>query len=297
MLENTAMLVSLSLRGIQSARKDKDTTAFVLRSQQAEQDAGNWTAKLWPKEALDPIRSIDTKIRAFFHYKTLPWTDSGQRILAAKSYTAFMDELRALRYSREHAVYDFLADYELWIDRARQMRGNAFDSTQYHTKAKAERRFKLEVEVSPLPSAADFRITLRDSEMIRLQEELTDRIATAEATAKREMFARIAAPVADLLTKLTDPDTKLTEATFNAVRAIAVAIPEINLWEDPAIEALRRQLATLTDLHAEDLKNSRSDRTRAAAKASSILATMAPWMQTDEPAGESPDEVAPGVAA
>jgi hypothetical protein len=286
MLHNTAMLATLSLGGIQSARIDKDTTAFVLRSQQAEAEAGRWTARLWPKEALDPIKSLDARIRAHFHQKTLPWTDSGQRILSAKAYLDFMDAVRAFKFQREDTVREFLDHYQTWIDAARIMRGNSFDPDNYPSRQKAARRFKFELEISPLPAADDFRITIRDSELTRLQEELTDRLAAAEAAAKRDMFSRIAAPVSDLLAKLSDPDAKLSESTFNSVRAIAAAIPEINLWDDPAIEALRAQLATLTDLHAENLKESRSDRSRAASKASAILATMAPWLNDEDTEAE-----------
>lgn len=294
MLNNSAMLVSLSLSAIASSRADKDTTQFVLRAQQAGEDAGRWTARLWPKEALDPIRSLDTRIRAYFHQKTLPWLDAGQRILSSKIYLPFMDEMRALRNERETAVRNFLQDYELWIDRARVMRGNAFDGSQYPPFHKARARFDMEIEVSPLPSADDFRIQIREEELESLRTQLTNRIEAAENNARRDLFARIAAPVTELLNKLSDPEATLRDSTLNSIRTIAATIPEINLWEDPAIEALRKSLENIAATPVSVLKESRSDRARTAAKASSILATMAPWMELDE---ESADEDAAENAA
>lgn len=283
------MLVSLSLGSIAAARADRDTTAFVLRAQQADSEAGRWTARLWPKEALDPIRSIDTRIRAYFHQKTLPWTDAGQRILAARIYQTFIGEMRALRTERDTAVNRFLDDYDRWIDRARTMRGTAFDSSQYPPLHKARNKFEVTIEVSPIPTGEDFRITVRDSELQQLQQDLTARLETAEANAKRDLFARIAAPVTDLLTKLSDPDATLRDSTLNSIRAIVATIPEINLWEDPAIEALRTQLAAIAAIPIDSLKESRSDRARTASKASSILATMAPWL-TDDQSDTTEDE-------
>jgi hypothetical protein len=294
MLNNSAMLVSLSLSAIASSRADKDTTQFVLRAQQAGEDAGRWTARLWPKEALDPIRSLDTRIRAYFHQKTLPWLDAGQRIIASKIYLTFIDEMRALRHEREAAVATFLGEYERWIDKARVMRGNAFDGGQYPPFAKARQRFSMELEISPLPSAADFRIQIREEELESLRSQLTDRIEAAENNARRDLFARIAAPVTELLNKLSDPDATLRDSTLNSIRTIAATIPEINLWEDPAIEALRKSLESIAATPVAVLKESRSYRARTASKASSILATMAPWMELES---ESADDEAAENAA
>lgn len=282
-LHDKSLLVSITLGGIAAARIDRETTSFVLRAQHAQDEAGRWTARLWPKQALEPVRSIDSKIRQYHYQKTLPWLDNGSRIIASRTFNDYTDHLRSLRYERENAVNAFIDHYDNWIDQARQMRGDAFDPSEYPSVTKAARKFKFDVNASPIPAATDFRITLDAPEMERVQQELDARIAHAEAEAKRDLYSRIAAPVANLLEKLADPDSRITDASLNAIREICDSIPDLNVFDDPAIDALRDRIAVgLATLRPEALKESRSDRSRAATKASDILSTMAPWLASEE---------------
>ena len=281
-LHDKSLLVAITLGGIPSSRIDRDTTAFVLRNQNAEDEAGRWTARLWPKEALEPIRSIDSQIRTYHYSKTLPWLDNGHRILASRVFQDYSDHLRGLRVERENAVWGFLDHYESWIDRARQMRGTAFDIEEYPSRLKAKRKFKFEINAQPVPCSGDFRITLDAPDLKRIQDELDERVQAAELAARRDLYGRIAAPVAALLERLADPDSRITDATLNAIRSLVDDIPDLNVFDDPEITALRDRIAIgLATLRPDTLKESRADRNRAATKASAILQTMAPWLQSD----------------
>lgn len=281
-LHEKSLLVSINLGGITSTRIDRDTTAFVLRSQSAEDEAGRWTARLWPKEALEPIRSLDSRIRSYHYSKTLPWLDNGHRIIASRAFTHYTDHLRGLRFEREQAVFAFLDHYPSWIDRALQMRGSAFDAHEYPSRSKAERKFKFDVHCEPVPCSNDFRVALDAPDMDRIQKELDDRIAEAELAARRDLYGRIAAPVASLLERLADPDARITDATLNSIRDLCENLPDLNIWDDPEITALRDRITHgLCSLRPDSLKESRSDRTRAATKASGILQSMAPWLAAD----------------
>lgn len=282
-LQEKSLLVCITLGGMPSSRIDKDTTAFVLRSQAAQDEAGRWTARLWPKEALEPVRSIDSRIRAYHYSKTLPWLDDGKRILASRVFNDYSDHLRSLRFEREVAVAKFMSNYEDWIDRAREMRGTAFDYSEYPSRAKAERKFRFSINAEPIPCADDFRVSLAAPDMAQIQSDLTARIALAEESARRDLYGRMAAPVAALLDRLADPDSRITDSTLNSVRELCDAIPDLNVWDDPEISALRDRIAIgLATLRPESLKESRSDRSRAASKATSILAAMAPWLGAEE---------------
>ena len=62
-LHDKSLLVSLTLAGIPSSRADKEITADVLFRENASADAGRWISRLWPREAMEPIRSLDAQIR------------------------------------------------------------------------------------------------------------------------------------------------------------------------------------------------------------------------------------------
>ena len=229
---------------------------------------------------------MDSRIRSYHYSKTLPWLDNGHRIIASRIFTEYSDALRSLRVERENTVLGFLDHYDSWIDRARFMRGSAFDLDEYPSRLKAQRKFRFDIHAEPVPCATDFRVNLDAPDMARIAAELDERVADAERSARRDLCGRIAGPVASLLERLSDPDSRITDATLNAVRDLCDRIPDLNIWDDPAIDALRDRIAVgLATLRPESLKSSRSDRDRAAGKASSILASMAPWMK------DEPDEV------
>lgn len=282
-LQEKSLLVCISLGGMPSSRIDKDTTAFVLRSQSAQDEAGRWTARLWPKEALEPIRAIDSAIRAYHYSKTLPWLDDGKRIIASRVFQEYTDHLRSLRLQREVEVRNFIHNYNNWMDRARDMRGTAFDYSEYPPREKVAKKFRFDVNAEPIPCSDDFRVSLAAPDMERIQADLSARLKSAEAAARRDLYARMAAPVAALLDRLADPDSRITDASLNAIHAVCDAIPDLNVWDDPEINALRDRISMqLATLRPESLKDSRSDRSRAASKATSILNAMAPWLGEEE---------------
>jgi hypothetical protein len=291
-LHEKSLLITLTLSGIPSARADKQITKDVLFQQNADADAGRWVSRLWPREAMEPIRGLDSQIRTFHYNKTLPWMDKGERIIAARTFTAYMDHMRELRYKRETLVQGFLDHYDDWIDKARDMRGDLFKADEYPHVTDARRRFKFELASMPVPHTADFRVTLAAEDMEEIRAGLEARVHQAEETATRDLYRRMAAPVAALVDRLANPDGRFTEATLNALKELCATLPDINVLDDPAVETLRQTIeAQLCHLNPETITNSRSDRSRALDKANSILATMAPWMNPLE------DEIEEDLAA
>lgn len=281
-IHDKSLLVSLTLAGIASTRADREITMDVLREQSADADAGRWVARLWPKEALEPIRSLDARARAYHASKTLPWLDKGERIIASRTFLDYLDTMRGLRMEREALVNAFLANYDTWLAKARSMRGTAFNIEEYPTRQAATRKFRFEFNTQPIPHREDFRIALAGPDLESVREDLDRRLQEAERGAVRHLYQRLAEPVANLIERLADPDARITGATLNALRDITAALPDINFLDDPEVESLRQRImADLCRLDPESVSTSSSDRSRAVAKANSILTAMAPWIDPD----------------
>lgn len=283
MLHNKTLLICLGLSGISSARADKQITAEVLTDKNAAEDAGRWVSRLWPKEALEPIRSLDSQIRAFHYQKTLPWMDKGERIIAARTFTPYMDEMRNMRYKRETLVQGFLDHYEDWIQAARLMRGDTFREDEYPHVSDARKKFKFELSSMPVPHREDFRVTLANEEMDEVQRSLDARIQRAERNATVDLYRRMAAPVVALVERLANPDAKITDATLNALKELVNSLPDINIMDDPEVESIRQSIRDqLCRIYPDAVNDSRSDRQRSLTKANAILNKMAPWLDPVE---------------
>lgn len=290
-LHEKSLIVDLTLSGITTSRTDASITRSVLRAQQADDEAGRWVSKLWPKEALEPIRAIDSQIRAFHYAKTLPWLDKGGRICATRAFPDYIATMRGHRVTRETLVREhFLDRYDYWLAKARSMRGHAFNPAEYPTRHGAADRFRFETHAEPVPHRDDFRISLAQAQLADMQADLDARLDEAERIATAALLKRIAEPITKLIERLADPDAKFQDSLVGNIRDLAHAIPDLNVLDDPRIDALRQQIAALGAVSPTTLRESRSDRNRTLSKASSILSTMAPWM--DEDAFEEDDEAA-----
>jgi hypothetical protein len=294
-LQEKSLLISLTLAGIPSSRADKEITAAVLSDHNARADAGRWLSRLWPREAMEPIRGLDGQIRAYHYTKTLPWMDKGERIIASRTFTPYMETMRDFRYKRETLVQGFIDRFGEWMDLAREMRGDAFKLQEYPSRESARDRFRFEIASAPVPHSDDFRVSLASEDMDEVRADLTARIASAQENATRDIYRRMAMPVAALVERLADPESRFTAASLNVLRDLVATLPDINFTDDPEVEHLRSLIsAQLCGLDPDSIGESRSDRSRALSKANAILDKMAPWMNPVE--DESEEEPADAAA-
>jgi hypothetical protein len=271
--------MDLTIRALTNSRVDRSITADVIRQNHAETDAGRWVSRLWPKEALDPVRSHDSATRRIHQQLTLPWTDNSKRILPSSKFDKYMAEMRQRKPERQALLDTFFNQYSHWIDEARKMRGDAFDHNDYPDIFTARQAFDFEVVAEPVPHAGDFRITLSKPDREDVEAGLQSRLEAAATVARNELLARVTKPLVALVEKLSTEDPNFRDSIIGNVRAVADEIPDFNITDDADIEILRKRiLAELAGLDPDVLRESKSDRSRATRKANDILATMAPWL-------------------
>lgn len=285
-LHDKCLLVDLTIASLTTSRTDRGITADVLRRTAGDSDAGRWVSRLWPKEALEPITQHDGATRKLHQQMTLPWLDNSKRILPTPVFHEYMDIMRQRRPEREKLVKEhFIDHFDTWIHKARLMRGTAFNPTEYPTRTGAAASFSFKVEAEPVPHRDDFRVRLAGPDLDEIQAGLEDRLATAARIARNDLIARITDPLVKMVERLADPEAKFRDSLVGNLRDIARAIPGLNVTGDPGIETVRKQIeASLAGLDPDILRESTSDRTRAARQANAILATMAPWMEDLEDA-------------
>ncbi len=282
-LHHKCVLADLTITSLTTSRTDRGITADVIRRTSAETDAGRWVSRLWPKEALDPINQHDSATRKLHQGLTLPWLDNSKRILPTAAFHDYMDIMRQRKPEREQLVKThFLDDFHGWVQKARLLRGTAFNSAEYPDYHSAVASFSFKIEAEPVPHRDDFRVTLAAGDMDEIQAGLEDRLATAARIARNDLLARITEPLVRIVERLSDPDAKFRDSLIGNLQSVVRSIPGLNVTADPEIETVRRQLeATLCKLDPDTLRESTSGRTRAASTANQILATMAPWMDHD----------------
>jgi hypothetical protein len=285
-LHDRAILIDLTLTSLTTSRTDQGVTASVLRANAAKDDAGRWVSRLWTKEAIDPIARHDAKTGSLHREMTLSWLDNSLRILPTARFDEYMQVMRDRRPEREAIIRDhFIGRYAHWLQEAANMRQGLYRPAEYPDVATAAARFTFRVEAQPVPHRDDFRVSLSAGDMREMQAILDDRLVEAGKVARNDLVARISEPLVRIVERLSDPDCKFKDSLIDNIRTIAGAIPAFNVTDDPALEDVRLRIHRgLAQLDPDTLRESRSDRTRAAAEANQILASLAPWMEPLEAA-------------
>lgn len=279
-IHHKAVLVCLSLTGLGNSRKDKSTTDEVLYRKSASEGAGRWSNSIWPKAALDPIMSLDGKIRKYLIEKSLPWIDDGRRLLPTNLLQEVSDRIRQFKAEREALVSEFFRDYHQHVATMRQIRGQLFRDDDYSPPSRLRDRFGFQFDFSPVPHQNDFRIKLSDDQRAEMEESVRAALGAAEAKARRDLTERILEPLrhmADVLSK-SEPG-KIYDSLLANVLTIAKAIPDYNVTDDPRLAEIQHTIeARFSFTSTESLRSNPMARARTAKAAADIADGLAAFM-------------------
>lgn len=219
------------------ARKDKRTTDEVEREKSLGKDAGKWIKNLYPPNALEPVKKLQTEARQYHDRVTLPFgckddadgvdAISGVGILPAALIAEYADKMREFKGKFERLVEEtFLANPQQWIDWAIEAHNGTFDPRNYPGcvendplvvaatgkqygfnpdvfRDKMRKKFYIRSEPLPVPNASHFEASIKA--LLGSDAATVDmRLADAENEARREVIRRLIAPVKAMADKLSE---------------------------------------------------------------------------------------------
>jgi hypothetical protein len=117
---------------------------------------------------LDDLPSLAGQIRQHFYKITLPWSDEGLPAAARTFYFDWTTQMREFEAIFERRVEDFLALYPSYIEQVRPELNGLFREEDYPSVEKLRTKFGVKLEVLPIPSGEDFRVTMSAEEQARV---------------------------------------------------------------------------------------------------------------------------------
>src|ERR1700753_2315314 len=111
LLSSRAMLASLSIKCWNARKVDQKATAETIENNNAEDGVGRFYKRLVAKEATAAYAKAASAARQDHYALTLPWQDSGARILPAKAHAKHTERMREHEARFRDAVRAFSADY------------------------------------------------------------------------------------------------------------------------------------------------------------------------------------------
>lgn len=293
-LTSAALLVAVSVSKWGNRKVEKELSEKTAKDQEAEGRMFHTTKRLVSMEVVFDVNSAFRAFKRYYHRNTLPWADTGYRLLPAANFAEFTAEANKLREAALKEVDAFLKTYPTLRERARKALGKAFRETDYPTAAALRTRWAAEMHFMPIPNTADIRIDVPKKELDRISADINGEVKEALKRATTDMFERLYSVVLSMRDRLKDykvvTDEDGEEKVENAFRDsvvtnlqdICALLPKLNVMEDPHLTALVAEVSkTLANQEPEVLRDNDDQRAKTIAKANAVLDKMADYVGAD----------------
>ena len=201
-IDTCSMLVEFNA-SVWTARKlDKSATDEIVTSKNAAaKDAARVNKHLLAgRNELELIQQMIGRARQFVYDNSLPWSDSGLRLLPTINFERFAAKMNAFEEEFENLVGEFINIYPSLITAQAMALGDMFRRDDYPTQNELVSKFAFRVNYMPVPTAGDFRIDVGNAAMADLQAKL-ERVAQE----------RIDAAMSDIRKRLGDHMRRMSD--------------------------------------------------------------------------------------
>jgi hypothetical protein len=177
MITERAMLAAVHISIWTAVKHDRKVSRDVATQHGAHESAGRYNKQLLRgAEKLDALRTLAGQIRQHFYKITLPWSDEGYRLLPAHFYFELTTQMREFECVFSQSVDEFLEVYPSYIEQVRPELNGLFREEDYPSTEKLRSKFGVKLEVLPIPSGDDFRVTLSEEEQARVAREIDESV-------------------------------------------------------------------------------------------------------------------------
>lgn len=278
-LSDRALLVQLTISQWSARKYDKKVTQAVASNHGTTTAAGRYNKSLLPmNDYLDNVHKKASYIRQKYYENTLPWGIEGTQMLPSANYLGFMTEFRKEKGEWEVIVQEFLDNYDAMKLDAKRILGSLYNEQDYPDLDTLRGKFKMDMAVFPVPTT-DFRVSIADDELARIQDDVERRVAEAQTQAMRDVWERLYDKVKHIADKLADPKAIFRDSMIENARELCALLPRLNFTDDPNLEAMRQAVEqTLVNSQPDALRANPTVRQDKAEVAADIMNRMKVFM-------------------
>jgi hypothetical protein len=282
-IDTSALLVEANI-SVWTARKlDRTVTDEVNVDKKASKHAARVNKNLLAdRPELESIQKHVNAARTYIYTHTLPWSDSGLRLLPTAQFMKFNERMGMFEEEFDALVDSFVQVYPTLITAQAMSLGQMFNRDDYPTPDNLARKFSFKVGYMPVPSAGDFRVDVGNEAQRELQEQLEkiseERVERAMADIKTRLGEHLER-MSDRLTVDTDEKGEAKPRRFHAslidgAYDLCELAKHLNVIRDPKLEMARRGLEkALREANAEDLRDSLATREAVKSDVDKLLKT------------------------
>jgi len=258
-ISSSSMLVELGISVWTGRKKDKAASADVTASNSARTGVASVNKKLLGDCAeLVAVQKFAANVRTSHYAMTMPWSDSGMRLLPTTLYFKYHQQITSLQSEFDRLVDKFLEAYDWEVVQAQAKLGSLFHRDEYPTVESLRSKFGFRMSYIPLPDAGDWRVDMEREAQDSLRSQYEDFYTKQVEGAMRDIWSRLHLALQRLITQLNVDDEgkkgKIYTSTMENVLQMAELLEVSNYSKDPNLTlATQRIFAALEGVDREDL--------------------------------------------
>lgn len=246
-ISSSAMLVELSISSWTGRKLDKSASKEITAQKHAEVGTANVNKKLLGDCAeLDAVLKFAGNVRNSHYAMTLPWSDTGLRLLPTASFFDYEQQISALKSEYNRLTEVFLQAYDWEIIQAQTKLGQMFNRDEYPTADSLRSKFRFSANYIPLAEAGDFRLDVGNEANEVLAEKYKNYYATQLQQALNDVWRRAHDALSKMSERLdySDKDTKkvFRDSLVDNVIDLLDLLDVCNVTSNTEMTTMRMQL-------------------------------------------------------
>jgi hypothetical protein len=280
-IDTCAMLVELSVSQWTARKLDRTVSDELVANKHAQDKGAARVNKhlLAGRSELEVITKFVTETRATVYDNTLPWSDSGIRLLPSAKFMEFNAKLQEAEDKFYGLVTEFVSVYPSLITAQAMALGNMFKREDYPHPSDIEHRFRFSVNYMPVPSSGDFRVDIGND----AQEELRKKLSALADERVEHAMKDIKTRLLEHLKRMSDRLTvdyvsgeavprKFHDSLLNGAHDLCEMVQSLNVINDTQLnEARKALLKAIGNVDVKDLRKDVGARTEVKTQVDDIL--------------------------
>lgn len=248
-ISSSSMLVELTI-GVWTGRKqDRKAGDEVAKANNADKGVARVTKSLLGScDELDALVKFSANVRNWHYNNTLPWSDTGQRLLPTAKYFTYHKNMTNLQVTFNQMIDAFLAQYDLEVAAAQAKLGDLFDVSEYPNVDELREKFTFRFNYVQLPEAGDWRLDIGNDALEALREQCKAHYASQLEGAMNDIWKRLYDTLTVLSRQLSDKTEdgkapRIFASVFDRMQEIIDLMETCNLTNDMNMQLMQRKLA------------------------------------------------------
>lgn len=239
------LAIDLNISVWTARKKDKRASTKVNNDHNAIRDASTVHKNLLAGcDKLTEIKTLAGKIRSTHYDMTLPWTDSGTRIIMTAGYPDYVAVMTDMITQFNTLTNEFIDMYDFEVISVRTRLGDMFDENEYPPSWQVRDKFGVKLVCSPVADMHDWRLdvdadvqTCFDEAISTYGNAMEQRINGAMADIHQRLH-KVLSNMSERLDYVGDKDKKTFRNTLlDNVLDIVDLMRKCNLTDDTQLTA------------------------------------------------------------